>query len=241
MRIQRVSHFEFRAQIELAGHITQVECKIGNHCLMPGTREQEVIAGLDRLLETYGGLGAIPRSLQTSHWYLQSEMDSLQGMGAIIPVIFLGVAAFLLNVVLSRIIQLQREQIAALKALGYSNAALAGHYIKWALIIGCCGCGIGVAGGAWLGSAMTRLYTQFFQFPILEYRLAPSTVTEAVVISLVAAVVGAVGAVRRAVKLPPAEAMRPEPPVSYKVSFIERTGLRRLLSQLTRMIWRFFR
>jgi putative ABC transport system permease protein len=206
--------------------------------LRSGTREQEVIARLDRLLETYGGLGAIPRALQTSHWYLESELTSLQGLGAIVPIIFLGVAAFLLNVVLSRIIQLQREQIAALKALGYSNFSVAMHYIKWALVISVIGCFIGIGGGVWLGSAMTRLYTQFFQFPILEYRLLPSTVVEAVVISLIAAVVGALGAVRRAVNLPPAEAMRPEPPADYRVSFIERAGLRWLFSQPTRMIYR---
>ena len=98
--------------------------------LMPGASAAEAIARLDRLLATYGGLGAIPRSLQISHWYLESELSSLQTVGLIVPVIFLAVAAFLLNVVLIRIVAVQREQIAALKALGYSHREIGVHYVE---------------------------------------------------------------------------------------------------------------
>ena len=99
--------------------------------LSPGASAETVIADLDRLLEPYGGLGAIPRRLQVSHWFVANELRELQTMGSILPVIFLAVAAFLLNVVLSRIISVQRDQIAALKALGYSNREVALHYTKW--------------------------------------------------------------------------------------------------------------
>lgn len=198
----------------------------------------EVIERLDHLLEPYGGLGAIPRKLQISHFYLQNELDSLKGMGAILPLVFLGVAAFLLQSVLSRIIALQREQIAALKALGYSNAALALHYVKWALVAAVAGAALGVAGGVWIGSGLTRIYATFFHFPILQYRLLPSTAVEAVSISLLAAVVGALFAVRRAVRLQPAEAMRPEPPANYRPSVVEAIGLGGWFSQPSRMILR---
>ncbi len=98
--------------------------------LMRGASEQEVIARLDELIKPYGGLGAIPRALQPSHWYLRNELKGLQSMGAFIPMIFLGVAAFLLNVVLSRIVSVQREQIAVIKALGYGNATIGLHYAQ---------------------------------------------------------------------------------------------------------------
>ena len=207
--------------------------------LMRGASEPEVIARVDRLLEPdYGGLGAIPRSLQPSHWYLNNELIQLRTSGALVPTIFLGVAAFLLNVVLSRIVLVQRAQIAALKALGYSNAAVAAHYIKWSVVVACAGAVIGVASGAWLGWAMTRMYTVFFHFPILMYRLDPLVVVEAVAIGLGAAVLGAAGAVRRAVSLPPAEAMRPEAPARFTETWVERAGLKRLLSQPARIIFR---
>ncbi len=206
--------------------------------LMPGAQEDEVITRLDRLLEPYGGLGAIPRALQPSHFYLDAELAGLKGAGLMIPVIFFAVAAFLLNVVLLRIVAVQRPQIAALKALGYTNVEIGMHYTGWSLVVSLVGAVIGVASGAWLGSAMTTLYGDFFRFPILDYRLAPAVLVGAVVVSVIAAVLGAFGSVKRAVKLPPAEAMRPEPPSGYGVSWVERLGLKRFFSQPARMIMR---
>jgi putative ABC transport system permease protein len=206
--------------------------------LARGASAPEVIARLDRLLEPYGGRGAIPRSLQTSHWYLENELDQLRGTGRVIPVVFLAVAAFLLNVVLTRIVALERGQIASLKALGYSNAAVAAHYLSLSLLVAALGGLLGVAIGAWLGAGMTRLYTEFFHFPILEYRLAVKVAIEGVAIGLAAAGLGALGAVRNAARLPPAEALRPEPPARYRESLLERAGVKRWLSQPARMIVR---
>jgi putative ABC transport system permease protein len=206
--------------------------------LEPGASEADVIARLDRLSQSYGGLGAIPRALQTSHWYLDSELEQLQNVGLIIPIVFLAVAAFLLNIVLTRIVSVQREQIAALKALGYSNLELGTHYVKWSLAIAALGAVIGTAGGAWLGSNMMSMYNDFFRFPTLQYRLPGWVIVSAVAVSFVAGIFGAVEAVRRAVTLPPAEAMRPEPPARYRRSWLERGRLRQLLSPSARMVLR---
>ena len=206
--------------------------------LMPGASEDEVIARLDRLLEPYGGLGAIPRSLQLSHWYLDMELTGLQSVGVLIPSIFLAVAAFLLNVVMNRIISVQREQIAALKALGYTSFEIGAHYTQWSLIIALVGGLLGTVFGGWMGSEMIKLYNNYLRFPFLEYRLSSGIAAGALATSFVAAILGAFGAVRRAVALPPAEAMRPEPPASYRPSLIERMGLTRWLSQPARMVMR---
>jgi putative ABC transport system permease protein len=206
--------------------------------LMRGASVDEVIVRLDRVLDAYGGLGAVPRAQQLSHWYLENELNGIQGAGSIIPMIFMAVAAFLLNVVLTRIVTLQREQIAALKALGYGNGDLAWHFIKMSLIIGFLGAVIGVVGGAWVGSGLTSLYATFFRFPILRYHLSPALVVVAATVSFVASVLGAIGAVRSAVTLPPAEAMRPEAPASYRETMLERIGFKRLLSPPARMILR---
>jgi putative ABC transport system permease protein len=206
--------------------------------LLPGASESDVIARLDRLISIYGGLGAIPRALQTSHWYLDNELRQLQSVGLILPVIFLLVAAFLLNVVLSRIVSVQREQIAALKALGYTNVELAWHYTKLSLLIGAAGGVIGVVFGAWMGSGMTSIYNGFFRFPTLTYRLPPDVVVGGVAVSFIAAILGALNAVRSAAALPPAEAMRPEAPARFRRSVLERLGLARYLSAPVRMILR---
>lgn len=206
--------------------------------LMPGAATQEVISRVDRLIEPFGGGGAIPRSLQFSHWTLNSELQQLQSFGILIPSIFFGVAAFILNVALARALTLQRPQIASLKALGYSNVELGWHYLKWALIIAATGAAVGTAVGAWLGSAMIQLYNLYFRFPALDYGLSLVVTLGAVCASLAVAALGALIAVRRAVRVPPAEAMRPEPPVSYRASLIERSPLGPHISNVTRMILR---
>lgn len=206
--------------------------------LLPGASDADVIARLDRLLEPYGGFKSIPRALQTSHWYLDNELKQLQGVGLILPLLFLFVAAFLLNVVLTRIVSVQREQIAAIKALGYTNAELATHYTKLSLVIGAVGAVVGSAGGAWLGAGMTSIYNGFFRFPTLSYHLPPRVVIIGVFVSFVAATLGALHAVQIAVALPPAEAMRPEPPARYRRSWLERGAVSRWLSTPVRMILR---
>ncbi len=206
--------------------------------LMPGASSIEIITQLDRVLAPYGGLGAIPRALQFSHWTLDSELTQLQRFGFIVPALFLGVAAFILNVALTRVLALQRPQIAALKAMGYTNFELAWHYLKWALLIAALGVVIGTAAGAWLGKTMIQLYNQYFRFPVLDYRLSVGVAVGAVLGSLVIAALGALSAVRRAVRIPPAEAMRPESPAQYRASFVERGYIGRHLSNITRIILR---
>jgi putative ABC transport system permease protein len=206
--------------------------------LAPRASSQEVIRELDRLTERYGGLGAIPRSLQLSNFTLDNELKQLQTFGAAFPMIFLGVAAFLLNVVLTRTLSIQRPQIAALKALGYTNSELGWHYVKWALAISTVGTGLGVWGGSSMGAGMIGMYNEYFRFPVLDYRLSSGVALGAVLFSLIAAAVGAVSAVRRAVRIPPAEAMRPEAPARYRVSRFERVALARWLTNAGRMILR---
>jgi putative ABC transport system permease protein len=203
-----------------------------------GTSPEAVIAQLDRLLAPYGGRGAVPRALQLSHWMLDSELRQLQNFGLVIPLIFLLVAAFVLNVALTRALALQRSQIAALKALGYSNRELSWHYLKMALLMAVLGVAAGVAAGGWLGSAMITLYNEYFRFPVLLYRLSVGLVLGAAALGLGSAALGAITTVRRAVRVPPAEAMRPEPPARYRPSVLERPAVRRHLTLATRMVLR---
>lgn len=206
--------------------------------LHAGTPPAEVVERLDDLLDPSGGLGAYGRDDQLSHKYLSSELEQLESMATLFPVIFLGVAAFLLNVVISRLLSLQREQIAALKAFGYSNRAVGWHFLKLVLLITLLGVVLGVAGGRWLGRGLAGIYQDFFRFPYLRYGLGPGVVVAAAAISTAAAALGTWQAVRRAARLPPAQAMRPEPPARYRQTWVERLGAQRLLSQPARMILR---
>jgi putative ABC transport system permease protein len=206
--------------------------------LSPDAVEKEVIARIDSILEPYGGLGAIPRALQLSHWTVENELAQLQTFGFMLPLIFLMVASFILNVALTRALALQRPQIAALKALGYGNTAIGWHYLKWALAIGAIGVAVGIGGGAWLGTLIIGLYNEFFRFPVLLFSVPLSVVIGATTMTLIAAGAGAFGAVRRAVRVPPAEAMRPEAPARYRRTAIETPFVSRYLGNAGRMVLR---
>ncbi|HAM33065.1 MAG TPA: ABC transporter permease [Deltaproteobacteria bacterium] len=206
--------------------------------LAPGASRQDAIDRLDALLSPYGGLGAYARDDQVSHRYLTEEFRQLGTLAEIFPVIFLGVAAFLLNVVVGRLVSLQRDQVGILKAFGYPNAAIGMHYVKLIVLIVLVGVAGGIGVGAWLGRGMTRMYMAFYRFPYLHYELRASVAATAALVSVASAVVGALQAVRKAARMTPAEAMRPEPPGRFRVTLVERLGLRRILSQPARMIAR---
>jgi len=206
--------------------------------LAPGVAPDAVIDRIDRILEPYGGLGAIPRALQLSNWAVQNELNQMQTFGVLLPVIFMTVAAFILNVALTRALALQRPQIAALKALGYTNRAIGWHYLKWAFVIGLVGVVIGTLGGAWLGSAIIDMYNVFFRFPVLLFSVPLHVVIESLALTFVAAGAGAFTAVRRAVAVPPAEAMRPEVPARYRRSLFETRLIARHLGTAGRMVIR---
>lgn len=203
-----------------------------------GTDAQTVVDRVDAIVDRYGGLGAHTRQYQVSNRYLVNEMHELGTLTNTVPFVFLGVAAFLLNVVVTRLIRNQREQIGILKAFGYGDRAVAVHYVVMVLMVAALGALLGTVFGLWIGRGMSATYQDIFRFPFLLYRLDGGTVGAAVGATAGAALLGTLGAVRRAARLPPAEAMRPEPPPVYRQTLLERTGLRRLLDQPSRMVVR---
>jgi len=200
--------------------------------------EKDVIDRLEDLLDPYGGRGAYGRKNQFSNKFLHEEFKQLENNARIFPVIFLGISIFLLNVVLGRMISMQREQIATLKAFGYDNRTVGLHYFKLVMVVVVGGLLAGVLSGIWLGRAMGGIYMNIFSFPFLLYDLKADVVLIAVLTNAGGALFATLLAVRTAVSLRPAEAMRPEAPTQYRESLVERFGLKRFLSQPNRMIVR---
>lgn len=206
--------------------------------LSPGANLEEVIQKVDSLTRRYGGLGAYGREDQVSDRFVDNEMDQLRAMAVVIPAIFLAISGFLLHTVLSRMINLEREQIGALKALGRTNREVAWHYGKIGLVIAATAYGLGVAMGSWFGYGLAEMYTQFFRFPALTFTLHPADYVLVGLLSLAIALLGVWTPVRKALRLPPAEAMRPAPPADYRPTVLERLGLHARLLPVTRMIVR---
>ncbi|HKB42013.1 MAG TPA: ABC transporter permease, partial [Gemmataceae bacterium] len=196
---------------DLDGAFSSVSLK-----LLRNASERDVIQRLDALLERYGGRAAHGRKEQTSHAWLDHELDMLNSMSRTLPPIFLLVSAFLVNVTLSRIVALEREQVGLLKAVGYGQWAIAWHYIKFVVVIAVVGIAIGSVVGSWLGSVVTRLFGDFFRFPFLIFIYNPDVYGIAAALSLAAAVIGAIRALWEVVRLPPAVAMQPPSPPRYR-------------------------
>jgi putative ABC transport system permease protein len=208
--------------------------------LAPGTDPKPVIAELDRLLEPYGSVGAIERRDQPSNRFLEDELNQQKVMSTTIPFIFFGVAAFLLNVALGRLVAAQREQIAALKALGFPTAPLVLHYLKLVAVIVLFGSALGVAGGVAFGHAMIASYHGFFRLPVLEFELTPWSAVAGTAISFAAASLGVLTALRTVISLAPAVAMRPAAPFRFHRSWIEALLSARVLSPSRIMMLRNF-
>ena len=206
--------------------------------LAPGALVEDVIDWMDLHLNRYGGGGAYARADQSSHNLITQELDQLAAMAFMLPLIILAVAAFLLNIVVSRLISLQREQIAILKAFGYSRLAVGMHYIKLILLVALAGAVVGTGLGIWMGGAMAEFYLEYFKFPYLNYNLQWSIILTAVVLTAGAALAGTIVAVNRALRLPPAEAMKPAPPQKFRRTVVERLGLEKFFDQPSRIILR---
>lgn len=223
---------ELEALLDMRGAFNDVAL-----LLAPGGDERAAIAAVDRLLAPYGGRGAYGRATQASHVMLEEHVLQLRSLALLVPSIFLLVAAFLVNVVLARLIATQREQIGMLKAFGYSNARVAAHYLELTLIVVALGVAAGIPIGAWLGRAIAEFYGTFFRFPALVYALEPGVVAASAAVAAAAALAGALGTLRRVAAMPPIVAMTPEVP-AFRSTLLERAGVAPLLSPATRMIVR---
>jgi len=209
--------------------------------LQPGADVKAVMRQLDLLLEPYGGLGTIPRDKQISNFLLDGELSQLEQMATVVPIIFLAVAAFLLNIVLSRLILLQRQQIAALKALGYTTGQVTIHYLQLAFVIVLLGSLMGLAFGAWMGGGLTAIYADYFRFPTLVFRVSARVAIVGVGVSILAAGAGAIASVLQVTSLSPAEAMRPAAPARYKRGVLDRLGISWLFGVSSMMVMRELR
>ncbi len=213
--------------------------------LQPRADEADVIARIDHLLDPYGCLGAYGRADQTSHRFVSDEISQNRISANIIPAIFLVVAALLVHLSFSRLVSIQRTEIAVVKAFGYTNMQVIMHYVQFSLLVALAGYLLGCAVGWYYGIRLASLYAEFYRFPILVYQPEPRIFIWAGVISLITAVAGAAGAVRSAASLPPAEAMRPEKPPEFRPRIIDRFNLRRIhpavrmtLRNIERRPWR---
>jgi len=206
--------------------------------LSAGTKPAPVIEALDTLLEPFGGLGAYDRTTHQSDAFLDAEINQLKSMAAILPPIFFGISAFLVSMVMGRIIALERSEIGLLKAIGYSNTEICLHYLMLAGLIAVVGVGLGWIAGTVLARATAAQYAEFFNFPFVIFRVSYWVYAAAALAGILTTSFGAAQAALKAANLAPAIAMQPPAPPRFKRSFIDRAMAWMQLSQSSVMILR---
>ena len=206
--------------------------------LSRGANEAAVLDAVDRILDPYGGTGAYPLADQISNRFLSQEIIGLEASAVGVPPIFLAVAAFLLYIVINRMVQSEREEIGLMKAFGYTNSEVGAHYFKLVMAIAVggalAGCLLGIAGGR----SLTQYYTDYFKFPFLVFQLDPASFVTGVTVSILAASVGGLMVLRSVFALTPATAMRPPAPPDYSRAGRVGRRMNAWLDQPSRMVLR---
>jgi putative ABC transport system permease protein len=205
-----------RRTCDLEGAFNQILGKVHDYGKINNT-----LSKLEEELDPWGVAMTVPIEDQSSFAYLKYELEGIKASASIMPAIFLGVALLVLNVMISRMVAQQRTIIGTLKALGYSSNAVRLHYLAFGCVIGGIGGLIGCALGFWLQGALISMYKTFFSLPGVKPSVIPSLYMMGMSLSLGAAALGTLRGVSTAVKLKPAEAMRPAPPERGSKVFFE--------------------
>ena len=224
---------EMQAAYDMAGAFNHVALR-----LMPGAVEEDVIDRLDTLLDPYGGLGAYGRDGQISDSFVATEIDQLRGMATVVPPIFFAISAFLVGMVMSRIVALDRAEIGLLKALGYFDLEISLHYLLLAALIAVIGVALGWGGGTLLARGMARQYAEFFDFPYLIFRVPAWIYAMSGLAALLTTMIGALRAALMAARLAPAVAMQPPTPPVFRQTILDRGMAVLRLKQTTIMVLR---
>ncbi|MBV2358683.1 FtsX-like permease family protein [Thalassococcus sp. CAU 1522] len=206
--------------------------------LLPRTPVEPVKDAVQALLEPYGGRSPVDRSGQQSNAFLDAEITQLEVLAYVLPPIFLGITVFLVNMVIGRIVFLERAEIGLMKAVGYSDWEVCLHYLMLAALIALVGIGIGWVVGTWLAREMAELFGKYYDFPFLVFNAPTRVYVLSALLGLAATSAGALRSALQAARMAPAVAMAPPAPPRFRRSWLDVLATALSLSQPTRMILR---
>lgn len=193
---------------------------------------------IDQVMSSFGSLGSYDRKKQISNMFVQDEIRQQKSMAAIIPSIFVAVGAFILNVVVSRLVTLHRGQISILKALGYTSFQLAFYYWKLITLILIFGILPSFIFAEGIGRWYATLYERYFRFPKIDFSITSEAVLLGVVIGLLPGWISSMRSLARVFSLSPSEGMRPPSPPYFHKTLLEKFGFFRQRAVTERMVLR---
>lgn len=206
--------------------------------LEPDLNVDEMVNLLEKKMDRYGVSRIYPQKDQLSNRMIGEEMKGLEQMASVVPVVFLGVAALIMGIMINRLVKGDRVTIGILKSMGYSNWDVMLHYTKLSVIIGLAGGFLGVAAGYMVSIAFTDLYGAFFSIPTLKFVMRLDILLWASILTGMFSVLAGVFGARRAMGIAPAESMRPEPPKTGKRIWLEGTKMWKYFNFSNKMVAR---
>lgn len=184
--------------------------------IAPNADLERIKAELMRLLGRYGAQTAQGRDRIPSARFLDQELDQLATMAKLIPPAFLAVAAFLLNVALTRLVEAERANIGLLKAFGFQPSEVALGYLGMSLVLVLIGLALGALLAQYLGEMMAALYLKVYRLPSLPFKTTWDAWAIGILVAALAGLAGSINAVRRVLKLSAAAALMPAPPPAFQ-------------------------
>lgn len=170
--------------------------------------------------ETY----VLGRSANVGYACFENDTGIVKGVANVFPLFFFLVAALVCITTMTRMIDEQRTQIGTLKALGYSDAAIMGNYLRYAVLASLVGCVAGFLVGSWIfPEILWRVYDIMYDFyrPIefvLDWKLAVFSIA----MYLLCALLATWSACKASLHEVAAELIRPKAPAPGKRIWLER-------------------
>ena len=187
-----------------------------------GSRIDDVVEIIEKKLDKYGVKRIIKLEDQLSNNVLIQKMDGIDQMAAAIPVLFLTVAAIIISIMLSRIVNNDRMAIGVLKAMGYGNIRVLSHYTKYSLSIGLVGAILGILGGLLLSVPFSNVFIVYFNIPLMKTDIYYGYMIKAIVLTSIFCIGSGLFGAKSVINIMPADSLRPEAPKSGKRILLER-------------------
>ncbi|MFC2008465.1 ABC transporter permease [Chloroflexota bacterium] len=163
----------------------------------------------------------VPREDQLSYELLKADLDGLQQMSFLFPVLFLSMAGLAIYILLGRLVESQRVQIGLMRALGYTKGQVLGHFVEFALVIGVVGSVCGALLGHLMASALTTYYAGFLHLPFVDVDAQWGVTAIGVGVGTFVPVIASLLPSWSSARMHPAEAMRPPAPPAGHRTFLE--------------------
>lgn len=162
------------------------------------------------------------RSYNPGYTGFGQDADRMANLASVLPIIFFLVAALVCLTTMTRMVEEQRVQIGALKALGYSRLSISWKYIGYGLLPSLVGGVLGLVIGYILFPKMIfTAYQIMYQMPDIELHAYTDISLFSVLAAVACTTVATLWACLATLRETPASLMRPRTPKAGKRVFLE--------------------